>query len=85
MSESITQNGVKTKKDALSNIRCKACWLALCLQKYEMHPSLRNSLALFIAEDDRPSFLTNNTENEFGDLGKSLWIYIQYIGNSVIF
>lgn len=68
------QNGVKTKRDCLSNIRCKACWLALCLQKYEMHPGLRNSLAQFIAEDDRPSFSTSNTENEFSDMGTLLYI-----------
>ncbi|KAK7600902.1 hypothetical protein V9T40_008343 [Parthenolecanium corni] len=61
------KGGVKSKKDALSNTRCKACWLSLCLEKYEMHAGLRNSLAQFIAEDDRPSFSTNNTENEFED------------------
>lgn len=63
------KGGVKSKKDALSNTRCKACWLSLCLEKYEMHAGLRNSLAQFIAEDDRPSFSTNNTENEFEDTG----------------
>lgn len=34
-----------------------------------MHPGLRNSLAQFIAEDDRPSFSTTNTENDYNDLG----------------
>lgn len=80
MTESLLgQNAVKTKKDALSNVRCKACWLALCLEKYEMHPGLKHSLAQFIAEDDRPSFSTNNTENEFADRGIFLVTTHQFI------
>ena len=61
----------RSKKDALSNMRCKACWLTMCLEKYQMPIGLRNSLVQFIAEDDRPTtFSTSDVEMSYDDVGK---------------
>lgn len=62
----------RSKKDALSNMRCKACWLTMCLEKYQMPIGLRNSLAQFIAEDDRPAFSASDMEMSFDDVGKGI-------------
>ncbi len=43
-----------------------------------MPPVLRNSLALFIAEDDRPAFSTDDVD--FGEVG---WYRFLYYGISV--
>lgn len=64
-------SSIKSKKDALSNMRCKACWLTLCLEKYQMPIGLRNSLIMFISEDDRPEFNSVDFEDTVNEIGES--------------
>lgn len=73
ISETVPKNGTpRSKKDALSNLRCKACWLLLCLKKYEMPLGLKKSLAQFLTEDFRPSDLINSDgcELDFKNISK---------------